>query len=1640
MTEPIAVVGVGCRFPGGVGTPEAFWDLVVAGRDTSGPAPTERWDWYRDLSPAHEAALRHVTSRGSFLDDVAGFDAAFFGLSGREAELMDPQQRILLETAWEALEHAGVPPHSLAGTETGVYIGFCTADYGRRLLEDLPGIEAWTGIGAATCALADRIAHALDLRGPSLAVDTACSASLVSLHLACQGLRAGDCSTALAGGVNLILSPGETLSLDAAGALSPDGRSKPFDADADGYGRGEGCGVLVLRRLSDARRAGDRVLAVVRGSAVSQDGRTEGIMAPSGPAQEHVMRRACANAGIDPTTVGFVEAHGTGTRLGDPAEVAALSAVYGRDEPCPIGSVKGNIGHLEGAAGVASVVKAVLALERGVVPPGVLRRLNPDIPWEDNGLRVATEAEPWTGHPRRAAVSGFGYGGAIAHVVLEQAPEDAPGVGPGAGTWVGSGVRESGGSRFAERGGLRVYPVSAASAEALAAGAGRLERRLADGVPLTSVGHTLALRRSHLAHRAVVPATGPDDLRARLRVLANGQAVDGVTVGRPVNGPGPVFVFSGHGSQWPGMGRELLEAEPAFGAALDEVEPVYRREMGFSPRKALRDGDLGDVARTQALIFTVQLGLTSVWRSYGVTPAAVIGHSVGEIAAAVACGGLDPLDGARLVCRRSLLLRRVAGRGAMALVGLDSDEVTRRLAGRGDVVVAIIPSPSTTVVSGEPAAVADFLTRCGDALVREIASDVAFHSPQMEPLLADLKAVDVLPREPAIPVYRTAVADPRSRVALDADYWVRNLREPVRLAAAVSAAAADGYRAFLEISAHPVVAHSVVECLADLDDDTAVGWTLRRDRPEQREFLSSLGQAHCHGVRVDWARLHPSGHLVTLPTVAWQHRDHWRTPEPVTGTRGHDVTAHTLLGARTAVAGSAVTAWRTSLDDTNRPYPGSHTVSGTELVPAAVLAQTFLDAGGGGVLVDLVMRRPLLTAQRREVQVVREGGRLRLASRIEAGQGEAGQGEGGTEGEWTVHAEAEASSTRPVPPIPGSTALDSVDTDFVRRRLTAVGVPSTGFDWTIERLAVGRGRLRADVVTAPGSTWAPVVDAVMTLAPAAFEGEPELRMAVRVDRLEVVGGPPSAFTVEVTPAGPDTVDVVVSAGGVVAAYATGLRYPVIGRAGRSVHRFVWKPLDLPVACDGPEMQGGRGVEGGLRVVVVGPLQALRNAMGDGLTAAGIPWHAVDRLIELDPLDAVTDVVVIGDVELADPALLTDAAAAAVVGGEAVARVWCVTAGVRECADEGRLAQTSLWGVARALHVDQPVTVVDVDPGTSWVPLAVSLLGEDLPDAVVVLRAGSAAVPRLESAIHRTPVSCRAESTYLVTGGLGEVGLAATRELVSRGARRIVLVGNDVLPPRRVWDEVEDAALRRRVDVIRWCEEQGVTVRVVESAQVFDDLPPVLGIVHGEERDASCLHSLYPPGSLDFLVLCVPGNAFFLPADVEAAVTGAGHEGLAEFRGGDTTVLTWLGVTPEEALAAWDGPGFTVVVQDADDLPEPLRSPVAESGPGDARDAEVVPEQLREHVLHEVGAQIAAEMRLAESGLDHRRPLVDQGLDSVMGVMVRKRLEKRFGYDLPAVLLWQRPTVTAIADHLVELLRAGAARSRSTFDQDSGWDR
>lgn len=1760
LGEPVAVIGLGCRFPGGAEDPDAFWNLLLDGRDGIGEPPVDRWGSYAELGPDYAAAVRRAAVPGGFLADISGFDAAFFGLTPREAALMDPQQRLLLELCWEALEHAGVPPRDLAGSDTGVFVGVGSDDYGRRMLEDLPSIEAWTGIGSALCAAANRISHALDLRGPSLAVDTACSASLVATHLACQSLRTGESSLALVGGVNLIISPGLTLTLEAAGATAADGRCKPFDAAADGYGRGEGGGILVLKRLSAALRDGDRVLAVIRGSAVHQDGRTGGIMAPNGDAQRELLIRACHSAGVAPGSVDYVETHGTGTSLGDPLEAGALAAVYGTDRtadrPCLIGSVKPNIGHLEAGAGVASLIKTTLVLAHGEIPPSLnFTTGNPAIDWPASGLRVVTERTPWPrdGQVHRAGVSGFGYGGTIGHVLLEEAP--TPTTASPLAAAAGSAAERDDAETGSPGGVSGLFPLSAASEPALRAYAGRLADLLTEpGLTapvgsLGSLGHTLALRRSHLEHRAAVLAADRDGLVAGLRCVADGtpsrQTV--TATASAGQGAGLVWVFSGHGSQWVGMGRELLAAEPAFAAVVDELEPVFAAEAGFSPHQVLGDGELHRVDHIQTMIFVMQVGLAAVWRSYGVTPDAVIGHSVGEIAAAVACGALTLQDGALLSCRRSRLLRRVAGAGAMAMVGLPFGEAQRRLSGRTDLVAAISASLSSTVLSGSPAAldaVAEHWA-ADDIQLRRVASDVAFHSPQMDELVDDLAtaAADLTPRAPRIPMYRTALADPRATAPLDAGYWTANLRNPVRLAAAVEAAAQDGFRAFLEISAHPVVAHSVSETLAELEIDRVfVGSSLRRNQPETRSMLVALGAAHSHGIAVDWHRIAPPGGLATLPPVAWQRQSHWHRGTAANQGRGlwHDPESHTLLGSEVPVAGRSTRLWRTLLDDSCRPYPGHHTIEGTEIIPAAIVLATFFAAAGRTALDDVELRLPLVVGQRREVQVLRDETGLRLASRA-------------PDGDWLIHAGALPADGKPAV-ARRVRGLRPADPGEVRRHLASVGVPSMAFDWTVEELLRGVHVLRARIKIGPCATWAPVFDAALSVAPAAFAGPPVLRMVAGVSRVRVAGPPPSTVDVQVVDHD-GLLDVLVrDPTGAVVAQLGGLRYGTMtgrpaARPPELVHELVWRPLDLPPSpglsltpdtrdntSDSSPADGSAPRE----IVLVGA-----GDLAAALRAAGARCRTVQDPAELTSLAGLDGPIVLDspiDVLVAapppEPGESVPAAAARAawllldvaqrLAESPAARLWALTTSVQDSQDEAHLAQSTLWGLGRVLageHGGLWGGIVDLpadDPaGAAETLLAVLRAGRD--DDVVAVRGTTAASTRLrpiaarpvEADGLRPPLACRADSSYLVTGGLGQLGLAVAHWLAERGARRLVLAGRQALPPRREWDGPTDPETRRRIDAVRALEGLGVTVRVV-ALDVADtdaaaralsvegtDLPPIRGIVHAagvldnrmaldvDETSLRAvlrpkvdgvwnLHRLFPPGTLDFFVLFAScGQLLRLPGQASYGAANAFLDALAAHRG-DTTSFDWtswrgqgmavndavnralqaVGVTdisPAEAFAAWDfasrrGPGQFVVLRTVpleDDRPledgadrGPLLAELGDTPSGAAQAAEgadgvaaprtadslagLPPDELRRRVLEVVGADVASEMRLAATALDVDRSLVEQGLDSVMTIIVRRRLEKRFGRRLPSTLLWHHPSVAAIADHLVDQLDAPSA--------------
>ena len=872
MDEPIAVIGLGCRFPGDIRGPEALWEFLSEGRSAVGEVPADRWAWFDDGSPEGAAALAGTTRWGSFLSDVDAFDAEFFEIMPREAARMDPQQRLLLEVTHEALEHAGIPADALAETQTGVFAGACAGDYAQLASTDLSQVDAWYGTGGALSIIANRVSYFFDLRGPSVTVDTACSSSLVAVHLACQSLRSGDSNLALAAGVNLLLSPAVTRSFDQAEAMSPSGQCHAFDASADGFVRGEGCGVAVLKRLSDALRDGDRVLAVVRGSAVNQDGRSNGLMAPNPAAQMAVLRAAYANAGVEPREVDYVEAHGTGTLLGDPIEARALGTVLGRGRPAEapllIGAVKSNLGHLEAAAGIAGFAKAVLALQRGRIPANLgYQTPNPHIPFDKLRLKVVAEHTDWAATGlRRAGVSSFGFGGTNAHVVLEQAPAATPPTVTAADAAVTTlVVSGKSGERIASMAAMLADWMDGAGAE----------------VGLAEVAHTLNHHRTQHPRFATVCARDRAQAMAGLRALGAGQSAPGVVGPHDGGcGPGTVFVYSGQGSQWAGMGRRLLADEPAFAAAVTELEPVFVEQVGFSLHDILANGEpvSGD-AQVQPVLMGLQLALTQLWRSYGVHPDAVIGHSMGEVTAAVVAGALSTADGLRVIAIRSRLMSRLAGQGAVALVNMDAEECESFLSDYPSVDLAGYVSPRQTVVAGLPEQVDAVITAvtAQNRFARRVNMEVASHTALMDPILPELRdaLADLTPRTSSLPFIST-VTDPTTAPLLDADYWVANVRQPVRFSQAITTAAHE-HATFIEISPHATMAQPISATLEGVAHHHSIG-TLARDTDDTITFHTNLNATHTtHAPETEHA---PEPHPI-LPTTPWHHTRHWITPRPL---------------------------------------------------------------------------------------------------------------------------------------------------------------------------------------------------------------------------------------------------------------------------------------------------------------------------------------------------------------------------------------------------------------------------------------------------------------------------------------------------------------------------------------------------------------------------------------------------------------------------------------------------------------------------------------------------------------------------------------------------------------------------------------
>jgi len=1559
-TEPIAVVGMGCRFPGGVKDPAGYWRLLHDGGSGIVRVPPERWDADAFYS-ADSTVPGTICSRdGGFLTSWQPdqFDAEFFGMSPREAAAMDPQQRLLLEVAWEAIENAGITGPAIRGSQTSVFVGLTTYDYTLTLAGRLrpEQVDPFIPFGNASNFAAGRLSYFLGVHGPAVVIDTACSSSLVAVHLACQSLRRRESDQALAAGVNLMLSPENSIACSQWGMLAPDGRCKTFDADADGYVRSEGAGVVVLKRLSDAMRDGDSVLAVVRGTAVNQDGPSSGQTVPNGPAQQALLRRALAASQLAPADIDYVEAHGTGTALGDPIELDALSQVFSERDgraPLVLGSVKTNFGHLESAAGIAGFMKTVLSLQHGYIPQHLnFTQLTPLAGAGAKRFTIAAQGMEWpnVGRARRAGVSSFGVSGTNAYVVLEQAPQPesvSPLPEPAVSTLV----------------------VSGKTSERIASTAGMLaEWMVGDGaaVRLTDVAHTVNHHRTRYKNFAAVCARDRAQAVAGLRALAVGDTAPGV-VG-PHEGPcrpGTVFVYSGQGSQWPGMGRQLLADEPVFAAAVAELEPIFVEQVGYSLQQLLANGEpvSGD-AQVQPVLLALQLALTQLWGSYGVHPDAVIGHSMGEVTAAVVAGALTVPEGLRVIAIRSRLMSRMTGQGAVALLEMDADATAALIADYPEVSLTVYASPRETVVAGPVPQVDAVIAavKAMDRFARRVNMEVASHTALMDPILPELRSAlaDLEPGTPTIPFFST-VTD-TTTPTLDAAYWVANVRQPCRLRQAITTAA-EQHATFVEVSPHPTLTYAISETLESTQHHSHSIGTLWRDGDDTVSFHSNLNSTQIvHPPQTH----HPPGPHPVIPPTPWHHTRHWISAENRLDAVSSAPRPGTLLGEHIAVATTASTRlWQARLVPEAKPYPGSHRIDGAELIPLSVLLQTLAAAAaecGSTTLADIRFESPIVVDEPRVIQVVADDESIIVASRLAS----ADPGH-----RWLRHVSARVTRQ---PPSDEPADL-SGSTDYVPGNDTVIAEESVAdfraecagrgqpFEWSIRSCRSLPDGLHADIELTDSSTVA-LLDAATHVARLADTSHNRLLVPAAAESVwfatELVDDRGSVevrrrsekddeLIVDISVKAPDgTTCVDIRSLRYTDAWSDLTESPRHSDPRTLAHEIQWLPWN---GSDDSQVTPNRSPT----LAVFGEGEAagkLRNRLAD------IAYEAVDA-VEARCVIYLAGPAPAGSAETdIDCTVRLSAEVADLVRRMAQlddpGRLWIITRGVREADSQPALRQSCLWGLAGVIGAEQPQLwggLVDIPAGQDIGDCALDLSTALRKPAksILVLRDGQFFAPDLlplSGPPVREPFRCRADAAYLVTGGLGALGLLIASWLADRGARRLLLAGRAALPPRHEWDDNSiDAAVRHKVAAIRALERRGVSVEAValdvgsrDAVQTLlarrDDSgsPPIRGVIHAagvtegqlltEIEDsrlrrtmwpkvagAQVLHEAFKPGSLDFFFMTAAAGAVFgIPGQGAYAAANAYLDGLARARhrqGCHTVSLDWV---------AWRGLGLATDAQ------------------------------------------------------------------------------------------------------------------------------
>lgn len=1766
----IAVIGMACRFPGGANTPEGFWQLLQEGRDAITEIPRDRWDINAYYDADLEASGKMTTRWGGFMSDIDQFDPALFGITPREAATMDPQQRIMLEVCWEALERAGYAPDQLSGSPTGVFIGACNSDYAQMLMETgLDTADMYLATGGAHSVISGRVSYVLGLQGPAISVDTACSSSLVAMHYAIKSLRTGECRMALAGGVNAILSPDVSITLSKAKMMATDGRCKAFADAADGFVRSEGCGMVVLKRLADAEADGDTILAVIRGSAINQDGRSNGLTAPNGPAQVAVIRAALADAGVGAEAVSYVETHGTGTSLGDPIEAQALGAALGaghsRQNPLMIGSVKTNLGHLESAAGVAGFAKLVLALQHGEIPPHLhLQQLSAHIPWDDLPLSIPTIRTPWVGK-RIGGLSSFGFSGTNVHMILEDYPAPAA-------------------PQPAADQKLRLLTLSAKTEKALRA----LCQRYADFLSnqpasnLDEIAATANTRRAHLPYRLAVTAKTSMEAGQKLSAYTSDPDTDQIIrAAQPAARPPEItFLYTGHGAQFMQMGRELFDSEPVFRQVIEHCNELAKADLPRPLLDALYPASgapvtqpslLDTMTYAQPAIYAIQVALTQLWRSWGIQPAVVAGHSLGEYAAAVAAGIFSLEDGLKLVCARGRLMDTLPVTGSMASVFATAEQVSETIRPYArDLSIAVINAPTNIVISGIPSAVeaalADFEAQ--GVKTRRLAVAAGAHSPLVDPMRAEFEQVITAVKfsSPRIDLISCTTGQPVSGAEVgEAAYWWRHLRQPVQFARLVETLHARGQNIFVEIGPHPVLLAISQRILP-----SGYGiWlpSLREKTSDTHQMYESLGALFVNGAEVDWNGFHGDARArtVSLPTYPFDHQRYWFTPSAApsgAATTGGTKASSPLLGLRLNSPALEAAAFESRLSARSPAYLDHHRIFGTSIAPSpafiemAVRAAEALAGSGTYQVSNLAILEALIlpeedqkTTQILLVETDKDTWKFKIVALDDGGQ-------------WKTHAtgivtrqnlpaqDDPAAALRTIEAVK-TACEEQIDGAEYYRRVAGLGLEfgesfrGLQHVWRRDGEALGRIEL-PDTLRAEFSGYRfhpALLDACFHILGAPLPGGriENAYLLIGMEHFHQYRTPSATLwnhTTLVEHHGETftgNIRLYDEAGSLVAE-ARGLQ---LKRASRELlmravkprfddwfYNIVWQPQPLPLQPPAP----GQSTPWVIMPDHSGFAQQLSAAADNcRVLAPGDPIPPGSNVIYLTGIDAAingnTANLLDAQVAICDSVLQT--ARSTQAAGDS--RLWIITRGAQP-AEQSVVepAQAALWGLGRVIALELPDAwggLIDLDPALPLEKQITSLIAEirarDAEDQIAY-RNNQRFTARLSRTTRPVsqPYTFKPDATYLITGGLGGLGLQIARWIAEKGARHLVLIGRRGLPNRADWDALPigsqaavQAAAVRAIETTTGAKIETAAVDVGDETALTNlistfgaNRPPLKGIIHAAAALSNCnitdltaddLRSMFMPKirgtwnlhettrhlDLDFFALFssttalwgssqlghyAAANTFLdafahyrraqkLPAisinwgtwEVMRAASEAEQQRVAQF--GLEQMPTEAALNILENLLSTDLAQITVAAVDwetlktayetrrARPLLEGLSSrKTAPEKHGEAR-KETLADQLKAVPTEERRAFIEAHVRQhvarvisapEPAALNLHQGLFEMGLDSLMSVELKGRLESSVAQPLPSTLTFNYPTIADLARYLDEQVLTAVAAAAS----------